>query len=42
MKYYGISGKVLQWVEDFLKNRTQQVRVNNAKSEQAKVLSGIP
>jgi hypothetical protein len=42
MKYYGISGKVLQWVEDFLKNRTQQVRVDNAKSEQAKVLSGIP
>jgi hypothetical protein len=39
---HGINGKVLQWVRDFLSNRTQTVVVNGVKSNPAKVSSGIP
>ena len=39
---YGIRGKVLQWIESFLSNRTQQVVVNGTRSSTANVLSGIP
>lgn len=39
---YDISGKVLKWIESFLSNRTQTVRVGNSKSGEASVLSGIP
>jgi hypothetical protein len=39
---HGISGKVLQWVRNFLTNRTQQVAVNGFKSSPADVTSGIP
>jgi hypothetical protein len=39
---HGISGKVLQWVRNFLTNRTQQVAVNGVKSSPADVTSGIP
>jgi hypothetical protein len=39
---HGISGKVLQWVRNFLTNRTQQVAINGVKSSPADVTSGIP
>ena len=39
---YGIRGKILKWIEDFLSERTQRVVVGNEKSEWANVTSGIP
>ena len=39
---YGIRGKVLEWIRDFLTGRTQEVSVNGIKSEPAAVTSGIP
>ena len=39
---YGISGKLLNWIQGFLNNRVQHVRVGSERSNQAKVLSGIP
>ena len=39
---YGITGRVLKWIEDFLSDRVQCVRIGNAKSGKEKVLSGIP
>ncbi len=44
LKAYGISDECIKWVEDFLKDRSQRVVVNGARSEvpvQA-VTSGIP
>ena len=38
----GIRGKVLKWVEQFLKNRKQMVRVQGALSSAKWVLSGVP
>ena len=38
----GIQGKVLAWIECFLKGRKQQVVVNGAKSQPADVISGVP
>ena len=42
IKSYGIVGTTLNWIEDFLKNRTQKVMVNGAGSEWENVTSGIP
>ena len=42
MKAYGITGKTLEWVRDFLIGREQRVRVGNDYSENSKVTSGIP
>ena len=42
IKSYGIVGLTLNWIEDFLKNRTQKVMVNGAGSEWENVTSGIP
>ena len=42
MEAYGISGEILQWVKDYLHERTQTVLVNGEKSYTAPVLSGIP
>ena len=39
---YGVRGKVLRWIKDFLSGRTQEVCVNGTKSEPAAVTSGIP
>jgi hypothetical protein len=39
---YGICSSVLSWIRSFLANRTQRVRVGQARSGQAAVLSGIP
>ena len=42
LKAYGIVGNVLKWIEAFLSGRTQKVRINDAMSTRADVLSGIP
>ena len=42
LQQYGISGKVIRWIENFLKNRVQRVNVNGYYSEEKEVLSGVP
>ena len=42
LKSYGIDNNIYNWIKDFLMNRSQRVRVENAYSERAEVLSGIP
>ena len=42
LKSFGITSKASGWIEAFLKNRLQKVRVNGEESEWAEVLSGIP
>ena len=39
---YGITGKLLQWIREFLTNRKQKVSVNNNSSNFVPVTSGIP
>ena len=39
---YGIRGKALRWIEEFLTNRKQAVVVEGHKSSFQKVLSGVP
>ena len=39
---YGINGQIGDWVNDFLTDRTQLVRVNGDSSDPVSVLSGIP
>ena len=42
LKSYGVTGKLLQWIRDFLKDRTQEVKIGSAHSDRTGVLSGIP
>ena len=42
LEEYGVKNEVLLWVESFLKDRHQLVKVHGAKSEKKKVLSGVP
>ena len=42
VKQYGITENVLGWIESFLSNRTQAVRINETMSDTAPVTSGIP
>ena len=42
LEAYGIEGDALNWIKEFLYDRTQEVSVNGAKSSSAPVLSGIP
>ena len=42
LKGYGVTGKVLDWVKDFLSNRNQFVCINDKCSEKAPVTSGVP
>ena len=42
MKHYGITGNTLNWVRQFLADRTQQVLLEGVLSEPASVLSGVP
>ena len=42
MKAYGIKGKHLKWIEEFLTGRQQVVRVNGEISQSKPVISGIP
>ena len=39
---YGITGKVLGWIHNFLTGRRQKVVVNGEESDWAEVLSGVP
>ena len=41
-KRYGITGKTLQWLAEFLKNRLQTVVVEGEKSSFQIVISGVP
>ena len=42
IKAYGFDGKLLEWIEDFLKNRRQRVVIGEFKSDWLEVLSGVP
>ena len=39
---YGIQGKVLDWIQEFLTERKQRVVINGSESEWSDVTSGIP
>ena len=42
LKRYGIKGKMLRWIKDFLANRYQTVVVEGNKSSFRLVISGVP
>ena len=42
LNHYGIRGKTLDWIKDFLSNRIQWVAINGAKSSIVSVRSGVP
>ena len=42
LSYYGIVGHTLEWKENFLLGRSQQVILNGERSESCPVLSGVP
>ena len=42
LKAYGIRGKLLSWIEDFLSDRTQVVEIRGEISESLAVTSGVP
>ena len=42
LKAYGISGNLLNWIENFLTDRRQRVKVNSSLSKYTPVTSGIP
>ena len=42
LRAYGIQGKILDWINEFLCGRSQVVKVNGENSEPAPVISGIP
>ena len=42
LQAYGIEGKLLAWISDFLTDRTQYVNVNESFSDKSKVTSGVP
>ena len=42
LESYGIKGKVLNWVIDFISNRSQFVAIHDCKSNQIPVASGVP
>ena len=42
LKSYGIVGKVLKWIESFLKDRSQRVVVKGVPSDTLPVWSGVP
>ena len=42
LKRYGIGGKVLSWITEWLTNRKQRVILNGEKSNWSNVKSGVP
>ncbi len=42
MKNVGITGLLLEWIIDFLTDRTQRVRIDGCLSQEVSVVSGVP
>ena len=42
LRFYGIKGNLLLWIEDFLISQTQKVLVRGVESPEGKVTSGVP
>ena len=42
LESYGIGGKLLQWIENFLSNRRQCVHLRGSKSDWINIFSGVP
>ena len=42
LRSYGVTGKMLEWITEFLQNRILSVGVHGSFSEWVAVLSGIP
>ena len=42
LKYYGITGPILEWITAFLSNRTQRVLLDGSSSDPVPVTSGVP
>ena len=42
MSRYGINGQILNWVEDFLRDRSQRVVIRGTASTPLRVTSGVP
>ena len=42
LKTFGICGKILQWIQDFLCNRSFAVKLNNYLSKPLPVISSVP
>ncbi len=42
LDYYGVQGRTLAWVADFLRHRSQRVVVEGISSDSSQVLSGVP
>ena len=42
LDYYGVEGRLLNWFESFLQNRTQQVVVEGHYSRPCDITSGVP
>ena len=42
LRGYGVTGNILNWITDFLKDRTQYVSVNGSRSTNSPVTSGVP
>ena len=42
LERYGITGSILNWVKDFLSNRSQFVKINESESSHLPVTSGVP
>jgi hypothetical protein len=40
--HYGVRGKILNWIREFLSDRTFTVKVNDSYSKSQPVLSGVP
>ena len=42
LHYYGICGPLLDWIKDFISNRSQQVILDGCSRETLPVTSGVP
>jgi len=42
LEHYGINRNLLQWIETFLGDRTQSVLVDDVRSKEEAVMSGVP
>ena len=42
LKSYGINGKLLQWLKDYISERKQQVLLNNSISILGTLKAGVP